>query len=252
MNNKYEIVLENTTKIFEGSKVALKDVNLKISSNSVFCLLGPNGAGKTTMVRLINGVLQPTNGKVSVLGKDLSSWNEEINKTCGIVTESSNCYENMTGYENLKFYGNMYGISEIDIEKKINILASKLNISEYIHKKVKTYSSGMRKKIMIGISLINSPKILFLDEPTASLDPESSRDILDFINNLVKNEKVTVFMCTHQLTYAEKIGDCFGFMNNGKLITVLDKKNYDGKVNLNENGWLEKFYFSIIGQEKEK
>ena len=187
----FEIVLENTTKIYPNSKIALENINLKIPKESIFCLLGPNGAGKTTMVRLLNGILTPTKGSTFISGKDSKFEAKDIHKICGVVTESSNCYDDMTGYENIKFYGKMHNLDKNDIEKNLKILLTRLNMNEYIHRKVKDYSTGMKKKLMIAISLIHNPKVLFLDEPTVSLDPESSKDILDFVKFLVEENQIS-------------------------------------------------------------
>lgn len=238
---KKEIELINVEKTFNKSNLVLNNINLTIEKNSIFCLLGPNGAGKTTMIRIINGLLKESKGKVFLFGNELT---KETRKYCGIVTGSSSCYESMSAYENLVFFGSMYGVK--DLEMRIDTLSEKLNMKKYLHNKVTTFSTGMKKKLMIAIGLIHKPKILFLDEPTSSLDPQGAKEILDLICDLVKNEDVTILIATHYLDYAEKIGSSFGVLKNGSFIANIDKKDCKNEL---KKGWLEDFYFKAINKE---
>ena len=212
------ITTERVEKLFQTGTKALSDVSFAIPQGEVFGFLGPNGAGKTTMVRLLNGILTPTGGHASVFGLDVMQQADEIHRICGVLTETAAPYERLTGLENLKFFGRLQGMEEERILSRAKGLLEAMELTEHQDKKVKTYSTGMKKRLLLARALLHEPKVLFLDEPTSGLDPEASAHVTDMIGGLVHQEGVTVFLCTHQLKYAEDICTMYGFMQQGELI----------------------------------
>jgi ABC-2 type transport system ATP-binding protein len=212
------IETSHLTKSFDGKTNAVEDLTLSISPGEIFGCLGPNGAGKTTTVRLLNGILTPGAGTVTILGRSAVSSLGEIHRLCGVMTEDASPYRNLTGWENLLFFGCLQDLPYAEIRMRGGWLLEMFGLSGAGEKKVKAYSSGMKKKISLAITLLHRPQILFLDEPTANLDPEASRDVLQYIRRLAQEEKTTVFLCTHQLKYAEEVCTRYGLLHRGRLL----------------------------------
>lgn len=213
----YAIEVENLSKNFGDFKV-LDSISFKIPQGEIFGFLGPNGSGKTTAVRVINGILGKSLGSVKVHGIDLEQNVEDIHRISGVMTETASSYENLTAWENLDFFGKMHEMNKLDIAKRSEEILKTLDLYEHRDKKVKTYSTGMKKRMSLARALLHNPKVLFLDEPTSGLDPESARSVSLMIKKLAKEHGVTVFLCTHQLKYAEEICSLYGFLNRGRLI----------------------------------
>jgi ABC-2 type transport system ATP-binding protein len=205
-------------KSYDGSKLALDQASFEIGQGEIFGFLGPNGSGKTTMVRLLNGILVPSDGSAAVMGKDILNDQTEIHKLCGVMTETALMYENLTGIENLKFFGRLHGMTERVIRESSDVLFKSLELVEARDKKVKTYSTGMKRRLSLARALLHGPKVLFLDEPTSGLDPESAMNVTKMIKQLSIEHGVTVFLCTHQLKYAEEICTLYGFIHNGIML----------------------------------
>lgn len=212
------IELDNITKSYDGKTDALSDISFSINEGEVFGFLGPNGAGKTTTVRIINGLLAPGSGKIKVYGKDVSSNFTEIHRICGVMTETAGFYERLTGAENLTFFGRLFGLSQAECADRIKTVMNLFDIYQAKDKKVSEYSTGMKKKLALTRAFLHNPKILFLDEPTSGLDPDAARNVNNLISRVSADEKITVFLCTHQLKYAEEICTLYGFIDNGKML----------------------------------
>jgi ABC-2 type transport system ATP-binding protein len=234
--NAIEVI--NLSKSYNKDNIALKDITFDVPTGSIFGFLGPNGAGKTTLVRTLNGILYPTQGNGKILGKDIINDRKEIRTLCGVMTENAGIYENLTCMENLNFFGKMFGLNSDEINKRSLYLLNEFKLLDVKDKKVKTFSTGMKKRLSLIRTLLHSPQILFLDEPTSGLDPESSKIVLDFIKKIALEEDVTVFLCTHQLKYAEEICNLYGFINKGNLIAygtfneLLYNKNQNIKLEI--------------------
>ncbi|NEZ47306.1 ABC transporter ATP-binding protein [Clostridium niameyense] len=212
------INVSNLKKSYDGKSNALNNISLTIPKGEIFGFLGPNGSGKTTTVRILNGILSPTSGYAEILGIPIGKNNIEIHKLCGVMTETSFCYENLTAKENLMFFGKMHGIDEKILNKRADSILKRLELLNVRNKKVKSFSTGMKKRLLLAIALIHNPKILFLDEPTSGLDPENALKVTKLIKELGKENQVTTFLCTHQLKYAEDICTLYGFINHGKIL----------------------------------
>lgn len=212
------IEVQHLTKSYDGKYNALNDISFVLPEGKIMGFLGPNGSGKTTTVRILNGILKPNLGNGRILGLDILKETLEIHKICGVMTESAACYENLTALENLMFFGSMYGIGESILKERSIKLLKRLELYEHSSKKIKEYSTGMKKRVSLAIALIHEPKVLFLDEPTSGLDPENALNVTKLIKELSEENKVTVLLCTHQLKYAEEICNFYGFVSNGKML----------------------------------
>ncbi|MEN6316694.1 MAG: ABC transporter ATP-binding protein [Clostridiaceae bacterium] len=212
------IEISNLSKSYTGNQYALNNIGFSIPGGEIFGFLGPNGSGKTTTIRLLNGVLAPTSGNAAIWGKDISKEQAEIHKLCGVMTETALMYENLTGLENLMFFGNMHGMTEKDIKQQSVALLKSLELTDSGDKKVKAYSTGMKRRLALARALLHRPKILFLDEPTSGLDPEAAMNVTKMIRQLSVEHGVTIFLCTHQLKYAEEICTLYGFIHKGSML----------------------------------
>lgn len=216
-DDRIVIKVDNITKKFEDKEV-IKGITFDVYEGEIFGFLGPNGAGKTTIVKMLNGIINPTSGLISITGVDPLSYPERIHALAGTLTETANMYEQMTAIENLAFFSKIFGVKEKNINKRINFILNEVGLYEDRNKLVKHYSTGMRKKLSLARTLIHKPKLLILDEPTSGLDPESAKKVNALIKNYVKKNNGTVFLCTHQLRYAQDICTRYGFIDKGKLV----------------------------------
>ncbi|KZL88631.1 ABC transporter ATP-binding protein [Clostridium magnum] len=212
------IKIENLRKSYDNQTNALNNISLSIPKGEIFGFLGPNGSGKTTTVRILNGILSATSGHAEILGIPVGNNNLEIHRLCGVMTESSSCYENLTAEQNLIFFGKMHGMDEKSINERTDFILKRLELLDVKNKKVKSFSTGMRKRISLAVALVHNPQILFLDEPTSGLDPENALNVTRLIKELAEENEVTIFLCTHQLKYAEDICTLYGFINNGNIL----------------------------------
>lgn len=213
------IVIEHLSHRF-NDRYALRDIGYEVQPGEVFALLGPNGAGKTTTIRLLNGLYTPTEGLIRVFGKDPMKDGSSIRRESGVLTETSALYERLTARENLLFFGRLFGLPESLLLKRINEVLEFFKLIERAGDRVSTFSKGMKQRLALARAFLNHPRILYLDEPTASLDPESSLQVHELIESLSRDDERTVFLCTHHLEEAEKLADRVAILNNGKLLAL--------------------------------
>lgn len=212
------ITLNRLSKVYPGGKRAVDSVSIELQSGEVFGFLGPNGAGKTTTVKLLNGMLLPTEGSCSVLGMDPAKEPEKTHACSGVVTEHAQMYDTMTGLQNLLFYASVFGLSTGEGERRALTLLEELELLEAKDERLAAYSTGMRQRLSLARALIHEPRVLFLDEPTSGLDPESAQNVHSMIRRLAQEKEITVFLCTHQLRYAQEICTRYGLMEEGRLL----------------------------------
>ena len=212
------VVMQHLSEIYDGGKTAVADMSLTLEQGEVFGFLGPNGAGKTTTVKVLNGILQPSEGTCQVFGEDPGRSPEKVNAISGVMTEHAQMYNNLTGMQNLMFYGAMFGIGEEESRKRARDLLQQLELADASGQKLSAYSTGMRQRLSIARALMHQPKILFLDEPTSGLDPESAHNVNQMILALAKDKGMTIFLCTHQLRYAQEICTRYGLIDEGRLL----------------------------------
>lgn len=199
------IEVENLTKKFK-TVTAVENVSFRINESEIFAFLGPNGAGKTTTIRMLSTLISPTSGKIRIDGRMPETEGSYIRSIIGLLTESPGMYEKISAYDNLNYYASFYDISPDKRQENIKKYLKMFGLWERKDNLVGTYSKGMKQKLALARALIHEPKILFLDEPTAGLDPESAHMVREFIESL-KKEKTTVFLCTHNLEEASSLSD---------------------------------------------
>lgn len=212
------IVINSITKIYPGGNRAVSCLSLSLGQGEVFGFLGPNGAGKTSTVKLLTGMLSPSEGNCEVMGIDPSAEPEKIHAISGVVTEHAQMYDNLTGLENLLFYGSLFRLDRNCAQSRGLALLRQLGLEEAADRRLSAYSTGMRQRLSLARALIHRPKVLFLDEPTSGLDPESAQNVNRLIQDLALKENVTVFLCTHQLRYAQEICTRYGLIEKGSLL----------------------------------
>ncbi len=213
------VTMQALSKTYPGGKEALKQLSLSLGAGEVFGFLGPNGAGKTTTVKLLTGILAPSSGCCSIMGINPNTQPEKAHLLSGIVTEHAQMYDNLTGIENLIFYAAAFGLAQKDGKQRAESLLKELELTEAKDRKLATYSTGMRQRLSLARALLHRPKVLFLDEPTSGLDPESAQNVNQMIRNLAHKEGITVFLCTHQLRYAQEICTRYGLIEQGSLLS---------------------------------
>ncbi len=208
------IKTENLTKKFNGT-LAVDRLSLEVREGEVFGFLGPNGAGKTTTVRMLTSLIAPSNGTAVVNGFEIGKNDKKIRQTVGILTETPGMYDNLSAEYNLKIYANLYEVKDVpgQVEKYLRMLG----LWERRFDEAGTFSKGMKQKLAIARALLHEPQILFLDEPTAGLDPEASRLVRDFIEELRKEGR-TIFLCTHNLDEADRLCDRVGVFKTRLLV----------------------------------
>lgn len=209
------IAIENVQKSF-GKKITLDQVNLTINSGQIYGLIGPSGAGKTTLVKMIVGMDSPDTGTIHVSNKTVP--NLKLLQEIGYMAQSDALYLELTGMENLAFFAALYKIKKKEMQKRISYVTELVNLGADIHKKVFTYSGGMKRRLSLSIALLHNPKILILDEPTVGIDPELRLHVWNELLRLKTEEEKTIIVTTHVMEEAEKC-DYIAMVRDGHIIT---------------------------------
>lgn len=208
---------------------AVDNLNLEIKEGEVFGLLGPNGAGKTTMIHMLATLLKPTSGSATVNGFDIIKQPGDVRRSIGIVFQEPSSDDILTGQENLKLHAMMYGVPRKLADERIKEVLKIVDLTDRKDDLVKKYSGGMRRRLELGRGLLHHPKILFLDEPTLGLDPQSREHIWKYIQRIVKEKHITVILTTHYMEEADMLCDRIGIIDLGKIV-ILDSPDKLKKV----------------------
>ncbi|MBS7642995.1 ATP-binding cassette domain-containing protein [Candidatus Bathyarchaeota archaeon] len=240
---EYAIETFNLTKRFNNF-LAVDHVNLTVGKGELFGLLGPNGAGKTTLFRMLCTLLRPSEGTAKVAGFDIAKESNKIRNFIGIVTEKVILYPMLTPVENLMFFGRLYGLNGVELKTRVNELLEMVQLAEYGNKLVGTFSSGMRQRLSIIRGILHDPQIVFLDEPTVGLDPQSARFIRDLIIELNRQGK-TIILTTHIMEEADQLSHRVGIMDHGRIIAVDKPQNLKQSLNAQT---LEDVFLKLTGK----
>jgi len=232
------IVLENLGKSFDG-KWAVKGLDLKVNKGEVFGLLGPNAAGKTTTIRMMTGLLRPTEGKILIGEYDIVKEPAKAKSIFGYVPDKAFLYEKLKGREFLKFVASIHGIEKFTAIKRIDELIGIFGIKEIEEELIESYSQGMRQRLLFMSALIHNPQVLLIDEPFVGLDPFGVMMLKDMIKKL-RSDGVTIFLATHSLHIAEELCERVGLISKGSLVSMKNKKEIIAE------GGLQKFFMKII------
>ncbi|WP_407355994.1 ATP-binding cassette domain-containing protein [Methanolobus sp. WCC5] len=215
----FAITVENLTKEF-GNFTAVNGLSFNIDQGEVFGLLGPNGAGKTTTMSMLSTMLKPSSGKASVNGYDIMKSEDEVRRSIGIVFQDQSLDEELTAYENMDFHGRLYRLPKGIRQKRIIRLLELVELADKKDNLVKTYSGGMRRRLEIARGLLHEPKVLFLDEPTLGLDPQTRNHLWDYIEKLSREKGITIILTTHYMEEADKLCHRIAIIDKGSIIAL--------------------------------
>jgi len=210
------ISIKGLTKRY-GDFEAVVDLNLEVPSGEVFGFLGPNGAGKTTTIKVLAGLLPPSNGSVFVGGFDVMSQAQQAKAVTGFIPDTPFLFDRLTGREFLRFVGRLYGMSGNVIHECVRNQLGFFDLDDWADHLIESYSHGMRKRLAMGAALLHSPKVLIVDEPMVGLDPKGARKVRRLFRDLAKGG-MTVFLTTHELTTAEAVCDRIGIIHHGRIV----------------------------------
>ena len=243
MNNSI-IKLENVSKVFDGNTV-VDNISFSVPEGMIFAFLGPNGAGKTTTIRMLTTLLAPTSGTITINGSDAKMDKNGVRKSFGIVFQDPSLDDELTAWENMEFHGVLYSVPKNIRRARIEDLMKFVELWDKRDVLVKHFSGGMKRRLEIARGLIHHPRILFLDEPTVGLDPQTRHSIWSYIEELSKKEKMTVFFTTHYIEEAEKSAARIAIIDHG---TIIAEGTSDELKNKTKTVSLEDAFLALTGK----
>jgi ABC-2 type transport system ATP-binding protein len=202
-----------------GDFAAVKGISFDIQEGEIFSLLGPNGAGKTTTISMLSTLYTPTSGDAIIGGHSITKEPMAVKQVIGVVPQELALYEDLTAKENLVFWGQMYGLSGKTLNSRVDEVLEQIGLTDKAKNRVKTYSGGMKRRVNIGVGLLHKPRLLFMDEPTVGIDPQSRRAILDTVKDL-NQQGMTVLYTTHYMEEAAELSNRVGIIDHGELIAL--------------------------------
>jgi ABC-2 type transport system ATP-binding protein len=236
MTNDPIITAKNVTKKF-GDFTAVDNVSFEIKKGEIFAFLGPNGAGKSTMIKMLTTLLHPTAGEITLNGFDVVHHPNKVRHSFGIIFQDPSLDTELTAYENMLIHAVMYGMEKSVYTERIETLMKLVELWDKKDQLVKNYSGGMKRRLEIARGLLHHPSVLFLDEPTVGLDPQTRNLMWNYLKELGKTEKITVFFTTHYLEEAEKYAERLAIIDHGKIVahgTTADLEKQTGKTTLED------------------
>src|SRR5689334_13175607 len=216
-----------------GDFTAVKGISFDIKEGEIFSLLGPNGAGKTTTISMLSTLYAPSSGDATIGGHSITKDPMAVKQVIGVVPQDLALYEDLTAKENLLFWGQMYGLSGKSLNSRADEVLEQIGLVDKAKNRVKTYSGGMKSRVNIGVGLLHKPRLLFMDEPTLSIDPQSRRAILDTVKDL-NQQGMTVLYTTHYMEEAEELSNRVGIIDHGELIAIGTQKELTQQVGQTE------------------
>ena len=244
------VKMENVIKRYNGDRLALDYLNLNVKKGEIVGLLGPNGAGKTTAINSIVGLLDIDEGKIEVFGELQNGSNRKLRKRIGLVTQEITVYEDLSAYENLRFFGKLYGLKGEALEQRVHAVAKLIGLESRLKDLPKRYSGGMKRRLNIGCALLHEPELIIMDEPTVGIDPQSRNYILEFVKDLVKNTNTAIIYTSHYIEEVQEISDRVYIIDQGHIIAkgtvkeLIDKIKGDQIISIevknSDQGLLEK------------
>ena len=220
--------VQNLVKKY-GDFTAVKGITFDIKEGEIFSLLGPNGAGKTTTISMLSTLYTPNSGDAIIGGHSVTKDPMAVRQVIGVVPQDIALYEDLTAQENLIFWGQMYGLSGKPLATRVDEVLQQIGLTDKAKNRVKTYSGGMKRRVNIGVGLLHKPRLLFMDEPTVGIDPQSRRAILDTVKDLNK-KGMTLLYTTHYMEEAQELSDRVGIMDHGELIALGTQKELTQQV----------------------
>ena len=223
------IEVSNLTKKF-GDFTAVDHISFDVKKSEIFGLLGPNGAGKTTTIRMLSTLTRPTEGTATIGGYDIVKNDSKVRELIGLVSEKMIMYDRLTAKENLMFFGKLYNIPKEILEERIDELLELVQLSQWKNSKVGTFSTGMRQRMNVVRALLNMPKVLFLDEPTLGLDPQSTVEVREFVKKINRENETTIILTTHMMNEADILCDRIGIIDHGKISALDTSTNLKNSI----------------------
>jgi ABC-2 type transport system ATP-binding protein len=236
------IEVENLTRNYNGLR-AVDGINFDVEQGEIFGFLGPNGAGKTTTIKMLTGQLRPTLGKARVMGCDVVEDRENLKPQIGVVFESQNLYERLSGRDNLQFYARLYRVKK----ERVGEVLDQVGLMSRERDKVQEYSNGLKQRLLIARAILHKPRVLFLDEPTKGLDPNVARDIRTIVTDLV-HQGMTVFLTTHYMEEADQLSDRVAIIDHGRIVAMDTPERLKVEHSEGEGTTLEDVFVRLTGR----
>lgn len=237
------IQVKDLHRYYNGVK-AVRGISFEVEYGEVFGFLGPNGAGKSTTIKVLTGQLRPTSGSAQVVGFDVVEERQQMKPQIGVVFEYQNLYERLSARDNLKFSARLYGVPKRRVDETLD----QVGLLDRAKDKIKTYSNGMKQRLLIARALLHRPKVLFLDEPTRGLDPGVARGIRNIVEQLV-DQGVTVFLTTHYMEEADRLSDRVAIIDEGQLVAIETPAKLKAEHGEGEGATLEDVFIKLTGNE---
>jgi len=245
-NSEFAIKVKNLSKSFDKIQ-AVKNISFEVKKGEIFAFLGPNGAGKTTTIKMLTTLISPTAGKIQINGFDPVKERDKARSSFGIIFQDPSLDDELTAYENLQFHAVLYNVPRKIARERINKLLKFVGLWDRKDDFVKTFSGGMKRRLEIARGLIHHPKILFLDEPTLGLDPQTRNSMWQYLKELNKKEGMTIFVTTHYMEEAARVADTIAIIDHGEIIKrgTLSELKKATKTNSLEDAFLKLTGYTI-------
>jgi ABC-2 type transport system ATP-binding protein len=237
------IRVQHVSRTF-GDLVAVNDVTFDVNRGEIFAFLGPNGAGKTTTIKMLTTLLQPTSGTISLDGYDPATQATDVRKQIGVVFQDPSLDSELTAWENMDIHGVLYHVPRRIRRERAEALLKVFELWDRRDALVKTFSGGMRRRLEIARGLLHTPKVLFLDEPTLGLDPQSRNQMWTHVRNLNSTEQVTVFLTTHYMDEADRVADRIAVIDHGRIVAIGSSAELKARTNAQS---LEEAFLALTG-----